>query len=293
MTFSSKVKDELCHHENKGELEKKYQIYGAVSCARFCSKDKINLVTENRLLCDILSNDIASTFLMQVNVLEVKKVLSISIKDKNDIENLFEKIEKAKLLMLSNKKGVPYFLRGAFLACGVISNPNSSYYLEFHVQRKKLALYLINLILSIDGLNFKPKLIERKDIFVIYLKECESIIDFLTYIGAANCAMEMMQIKMVKEVRNYVNRTTNFEAANLSKTAKAAAIQIEAINNIKRHKKLRSLPKDLYELAILRLENPQMSLKELSSLLSIPISRSGVNHRISKIIKISEELGQF
>ena len=100
-----------------------------------------------------------------------------------------------------------------------------------------------------------------------------------------------MQIKMFKEVRNYVNRKTNFEAANLSKTAKAAAIQIEAINNIKRHKKLKSLPKDLYELSILRIENPQMSLKELSSLLSIPISRSGVNHRINKIIKISEELG--
>ena len=101
--------------------------------------------------------------------------------------------------------------------------------------------------------------------------------------------MELMQVKMVKEVRNYVNRTTNFETANISKTASAAALQLEAIRKIQRTQGLESLPEELQELALLRLENPEMSLRELGESLSEPISRSGVNHRLRRLLALAGE----
>ena len=102
--------------------------------------------------------------------------------------------------------------------------------------------------------------------------------------------MELIQVKMLKEVRNYVNRTTNFTTANIGKTASAAAQQIRAIQKIERKMGLEGLPEDLRELAQLRLDNPEMSLRELGESLSEPISRSGVNHRLRRILEIAEDI---
>ena len=105
--------------------------------------------------------------------------------------------------------------------------------------------------------------------------------------GAQNAAMELMQAKMVKEVRNYVNRTTNFETANIDKTASAAARQIAAIHALEKNPGLEKLPEDLREVARLRLENPEMSLREMGETLGI--SRSGVNHRLKRLLEMSSQ----
>ena len=113
----------------------------------------------------------------------------------------------------------------------------------------------------------------------------------LAYIGAPGAAMELMQAKMVKEVRNYVNRTTNFETANISKTAAAAARQLQAIQLLDEKIGLAALPEDLREIAALRRDSPELSLRELGEALSEPLSRSGVNHRLKRLVELARQMG--
>ena len=122
------------------------------------------------------------------------------------------------------------------------------------------------------------------------MKESEQIEDFLTLIGAPVSSMKLMEVKVVKTVRNHVNRTTNCETANLNKTVSAAAAQLQDIRYILENAGLSYLDPDLRELAELRLQNPEMSLRELSQTLSAPISRSGVNHRLKRIGEAARRL---
>ena len=136
---------------------------------------------------------------------------------------------------------------------------------------------------------FSPSVARRKNSYIVYLKESGAIEDFLTLIGAVNGAMELMQIKMYKETYNNLNRVSNCETANLDKTFSAASRQIAAIALISDKVGLDELPEDLREAALLRLHNPEMSLREMSERLSI--SRSGVNHRLRRILEYAETLG--
>ena len=162
--------------------------------------------------------------------------------------------------------------------------------MEFVVSFLNLARDFMTLLSEISALDLQPAFINRKGAYVIYIKGSERIADLLTYMGASYAAMELMQVKMVKEVRNYVNRKTNFETANIDKTVSAAAKQVAAIEKIVKGVGIESLPEELRELATLRYENPEMSLRELGEGLSEPISRSGVNHRLQRIMKLAENL---
>lgn len=182
------------------------------------------------------------------------------------------------------------FLRGAFLVCATVTNPSKEYRIEFILPREDCARALQSVLLNVENLTLAPKIIARKGAFIVYFKGNEPVADFLTYIGAPLAAMEVIQVKMLKEVRNYVNRTTNFETANLNKLAAASATQITKIELIAREKGLDWLPEKLREIARLRLENPDMSLKELGNSLSVPLSRSGVSHRLNKIMQLAEKV---
>ncbi len=155
----------------------------------------------------------------------------------------------------------------------------------------KLAGDLSLLLSQVEDLGLSPAITNRKGAFVVYLKESECIADLLTLMGAPQSAMELMQVKMLKEVRNNVNRKMNFETANLDKTAAAAARQLIAIEAIMEHMGLEQLPEDLQEIARLRYENPDMSLRELGESLSEPLTRSGVNHRLRRLMELAEKSG--
>lgn len=185
-----------------------------------------------------------------------------------------------------DKKLYSDVLRGAFISCGSILNPENEYHLEFNTHSEEMCETLSEMFKLCPTLNYSPPIINRRNKYVIYLKENEKIIDFLTFIGAQQSAMKFIQIKMLKEVRNNINRSTNFETANLSKITNSSTEQIKAIKKIG----LDSLPEYLRETAILRLNNPYVSLKELSTFYKNPISKSGVNHRLKKILKISSTL---
>ncbi len=181
-------------------------------------------------------------------------------------------------------------LRGAFLASGNISNPKSCYHLEFNVPSKHQCDLLLNIFNNVTTITFPVKITVRRDNYLIYLKDSEKIIDFVTFIGAQQAAMQFIQIKMLKEVRNNINRTTNFETANLNKTTTSSLTQIEAIKKIKNTVGIESLPYNLQETAKLRLQHPYKSLKDLAALHKTTVTKSGVNHRIKKIILISQNL---
>lgn len=179
------------------------------------------------------------------------------------------------------------FLRGAFLSCGTVTDPGKDYHAEFSVSHMKLCGDLSAFMAEAVA---EPKSVERKGSMVLYVKESTLVEDLITYMGAINSSLEIMAVKMYKDMRNNVNRKTNFETANISRTVKASVSQIEAIELIKAKRGLASLPPELAELAELRYENPEMSLRELGESLSEPISRSGVNHRLERIIRIAADI---
>lgn len=142
----------------------------------------------------------------------------------------------------------------------------------------------------LEEFSIKSKIIQRGNKFVVYIKDGEEISKFLALIGANNSVLDFEEIRVIKETRNNINRKVNCETANINKIVNAAVEQIASINTLKRAKIFNNLPQTLKEIAELRIENPEASLSELGQMLEKQISKSGVNHRLNKIIQMAEEL---
>ncbi len=142
----------------------------------------------------------------------------------------------------------------------------------------------------LEELELNPKYIVRKGNHVIYFKDSENIEDILAIIGAQDASLYVMGIKIMKDMKNKVNRKLNFELSNIGKTVDAANLQVEAIKYIDSKSGIESLPENLQKLAYLRLEYEEASLSELCKMLDEPLSRSGVNHRLNRIVKIADSL---
>lgn len=179
------------------------------------------------------------------------------------------------------------FLRGAFLACGTVNDPTRGYHLEFDTPGRRLADALELLLNQLMALH--PGRTERKGTQVIYLKSGEDIAALLESLGAPQSAEQVRQVRLMKERRNDANRRTNFDAANIDKTVSAAATQIEAILRVKNSPEWGLLSDGLRELAEVRLAHPEYSLRELGEALAVPVSRSGVNHRLAKLMELAQQ----
>jgi len=179
------------------------------------------------------------------------------------------------------------FFRGLFLSCGSISDPKAAYHLEFAILREDLALEIKNIAYSE---NILLKYVRRRSKHVLYLKSSEQIEDFLYYIDAPKVSFDLMETKILKDVRNNANRITNFENANIDKISKASAEQIDAINLITAKGKFDALPDELKQTAALRLENIELSIQEIGEISEPAVSKSGIKHRMQRIIAIAGEL---
>ena len=179
------------------------------------------------------------------------------------------------------------FIRGAFIARGSVTNPERGYHFEIACDNIELALLLIDIIKDFE---VEAKLIERKKAYVVYIKDGSMIVDLLNVMGAHESLMDMENVRILKDVRNRVNRKVNCETANLNKTVNAAVKQIEDIQYIEKTKGLKYLPDGLRQIAEIRLEEPEMSLNDLGQKLTPPLGKSGVNHRLRKISEIAGEL---
>ena len=275
------VKNELLKH-TLGTSEENYaELLGIISFSNwlnfFKEKYPINLKVKVNLLIEVLNQ-------------EQKLNLPLLI-EKNIEKNYFSR--KKAIKFINNPKFSIFschFLRGVFLACGNVTNPMSNYHLEFLLKNEFYCNLLIEALSKVEATKLNPKISKKKSGISVYMKGHEQITDFLTFIGATNSSMKYIQTKMLKEVRNYVNRTTNFETANLTKTSIVAYEQVKAIKELIKSKNIDSLPSSLKETALLRLQNPYMSLEELSHLFSKPITKSGVNYRIKKLLNYLKSL---
>ena len=179
------------------------------------------------------------------------------------------------------------FIRGAFLASGSMSDPEKSYHFEIVCATREKAEQIQKIMkcFELDG-----KIVLRKKSFVVYLKEGSQIADVLNVMEAHVALMEFENVRILKDMRNTVNRKVNCETANINKTVSAAVKQIDDIRYIQETKGLDKLPEGLKDMALTRLTYPEASLKELGSLLTPPVGKSGVNHRLRKLSEMAEEL---
>ncbi|MCR4904122.1 MAG: DNA-binding protein WhiA [Butyrivibrio sp.] len=212
--------------------------------------------------------------LMAVRMLDEKGV----IRDKNSgIDTLITKNSCCKRA----------FIRDTFICIGSVNDPEKSYHLEFVCDTEIQAIQLQEFIISFD---IKAKIIKRKKYFVVYIKEGSEIVDLLNVMEAPLSLMNMENTRIVKEVRNSVNRRVNCEAANITKTVNAASKQTEDIVFIRDNYGFQNLPDSLREIAEVRLEYPEATLQELGGYLDPPVGKSGANHRLKKLHELAEKL---
>lgn len=178
------------------------------------------------------------------------------------------------------------FLRGIFVSCGSVTDPERGYHLEMVLGNYDFAENIRGII---GKFGLEAKIIERKSNYVVYMKEGAAIVDFLNIIGAHLALMEFENVRILKEMRNTINRKVNCETANIKKTVSAASRQVEDIRYIHDTVGFGSLTDNLAEIARVRLDNPEVSLKELGEMLDPPIGKSGVNHRLRKLSEIAEK----
>lgn len=179
------------------------------------------------------------------------------------------------------------FIRGSFISSGSISDPSKAYHFEIALPTRPKAVQLREM-LNVFGI--EAKIVQRKRYFVVYLKEGSQIVDLLNVMEAHIALMNLENVRILKEMRNSINRQVNCETANINKTVAAASKQVEDILFIKELIGFGDLDEGLEEIATLRLDHPEASLKELGQLLSTPIGKSGVNHRLRKLSIIADNL---
>lgn len=180
------------------------------------------------------------------------------------------------------------FLKGAFLCLGSMSDPQKGYHLEMVCDTESMAKQLVEVLAAFD---IEARIVLRKRYHVVYIKEGAAIVDFLNVCEAHVSLMDLENLRILKEVSNTVNRRVNCETANIAKTVKASGKQVEDILLIQRRYGFEKLPQGLKEIAEVRLEYPEATLKELGELLDPPMGKSGVNHRLRKLSEIAESLG--
>lgn len=215
-----------------------------------------------------------------IRILQAVKLINVNM----EIEENLSIVNNVVIMKSCCKRA---FLRGAFLSVGSISKPEKSYHFEMVCTTMAKACQLRDIIKFFE---IDAKIVERKKHFVVYIKEGESIVDMLNIMEAHVSLMELENIRIIKEMRNTVNRKVNCETANLNKTVSAAVKQIEDIRLIQDAIGLKGLAEPLREIAVVRLENPDASLKELGALLSPTVGKSGVNHRLRKLSEIADGL---
>ncbi|MBE6768179.1 MAG: DNA-binding protein WhiA [Ruminococcaceae bacterium] len=296
MSFSSDVKEELCEVTWQ-PCCRAALAYGLLETGRAFSAAAVSMQTERASVAQLyrtLLRDVCGVTAVHESEREGGfHLLSVDgADDRLGVLSRFGHAEGEVSLRLNRanlecENCAAAYLAGAFLACGAVTDPQVDYHLEFHLPQYNLSRDLIALLRE---LGLRPKFMSRKSNQVVYFKESEQIEDCLTRMRATSASLELMSVKMVKDIRNNVNRLANCENANIDKTVAAAAAQVEAIRRIERHGGLDALPSELQELARLRLEYPEMSLRELGETLTEPISRSGVNHRLRRIMEFAEDI---
>ena len=296
MSFSTDVKEELLALTLVPACCRHAEAYGMLLFGRSFSTSSVSFAAENRDVAAKYAETVRSITGVSPEITDDgAKIAQVAVRTSAERRTILAAFGHGTgdLTLRINRANLTddccfaAFVRGVFLSCGTISSPEKNYHLEFIVPFLKLSN---DLFAFLQELGFRPKHIMRKGSHVIYFKESESIEDMLTLMGATNSTLRLINVKISKDVRNHVNRRVNFETANIDRSVHAGSVQIEAIRKIQREQGLDSLSDALREIAELRLDNPEASLFELEEMLDGRLSRSGINHRLKRLVEIAQQL---
>lgn len=299
MSFSSEAKKEIAAAMPDRLCCRAAQAYGMLECGHAFSAAEISLQTEQEAIADLYDRLVSRiggiprptrttlrrrATLHQSAVEEAAHRTALLDRFGHSGAEVSLRLNRANLDCEACARA---YLRGAFLVCGAVTDPEHDYHLEFAVPHYNLSRDIATLLREWD---FPAKTATRGGSYIVYIKESERIEDCLTFLGATKASLELMGVKMVKSIRNDTNRRLNFESANMDKTVQAAVAQMNALTRIENTCGLSALPEELQEVARLRMDNPDLSLRDLGAMMEPALSRSGVNHRLQRIIKFAENL---
>lgn len=295
MSFSSDVKAELARQCSKSRHCQLAELAGMLELEGVVEKEhltlELKLASDNELLTQKFQMLIRQAFGFEVkqglNERQSREILQALRWNRVMQEAIPLEKQRTDGLLVQRICCKRAFIRGAFMAAGSISDPNKSYHFEIVCHTMEQAMQLQQLMGNFDA---DAKIVERKERFVLYLKEGSQIVDMLNVMEAYVALMQLENVRILKEMRNSVNRKVNCETANINKTVNAAVKQLEDIRKIQSVIGFDDLPGPLAEMAQVRLEHPEATLKELGTFLDPPVGKSGVNHRLRKLAEMAENL---
>ena len=315
MSFSSDLKEELSKISNLNKKDEvKYELIGYLisknasvvkNNVRYATESEYNINRFSKLLRNLdIDNNIefdGKSFIITFkvkNLIEEVEVVEKQLEIKSNVdfddiktissgqsEKLVQNDINNKLIVIENDNCKRAIVRGAFLGAGSINNPSRTYHLEINLSTKNNMEFLDEIL---KQCNIRCKKLENNN--SIYLKDGEEISSIIALFGASSSVLKFEDIRVQKEMNGKVNRIVNCQSANLNKTLNASVEQIDAIRRLQQSNKFNNLDDNLKEIALLRLEYPDMSLVELGKKLKEPLGKSGVNYRLKRIIKIAEDL---
>ena len=296
MSFSSELRLELCKRIDRAAHCRIAMLAGIITLdgkmklqdGRRC----MSIRMEKNEVVETVLHLLSMVFGMSEEELEIvprtQEGARVRIYDAGRIDQIFQTLKLTELddrldvddIVISKSCCRTAFLRGAFLASGSVANPETQYQLEIVTDRDTVTRQVLTAMAAFGA---EGHVTERRYSQVVYLKDADGISETLGQLGAVNAMMQFENSRIVKGIRNNINREVNCDTANITKTANAAIKQIEEIRRIESTVGLSALPANLRELAVVRLENPDLSLKELGEMMDPPLGKSGVNHRLRKI----------
>lgn len=311
MSFSSDIKDELCRLQNEKPCCKLAELAGILRTGLIIreirGKNFILFVTEHASVSRMVYSRVKEIVPDGVEISGKKTTrfkrhviyrLNFTGLAENKEGNEFlksiginidlprQKIEYTDF-NIQDRCCIRAYLRGGFLAVGSVTDPDKSYHIEMSFPDSRISGEYMKYMEHFD---LKPKHLQRKNYDIVYMKEGQEIVDFLNVINAHNALLEMENIRVMKDMRNQINRIVNCETANLEKTVNASLKQVSYIKYLDDTIGIENLPVSLKEIARLRLEYPEASLSELGKMLTPELSKSGVNHRMRKLQKLAADL---
>lgn len=305
MSFAEDVKNELCRYENMSsqseliEVSCLLRVRGSLLLGMKGAVG-MRISTANNAVARRVFNILKKNFQLPTSVmvrkglqLRKKNMYTLTVEPSEEGRQVMEELylwpptEMVPNLSLRDLEAKRAFLRGVFLGGGSVNKPQSYYHLEFVTMNIVFAHKIVSLL---KQFGIKAKITERKEELVVYVKDGDGVTSCLRIMGASQALLAFEEVRVMKEMRNQVNRQVNCETANLQKTVDAAIRQMEAIRRIEEHMELSDLPAKLQEVALIRLDHPTASLQELETLMDGKISKSGINHRLKKLQHIADNL---
>lgn len=296
MSFSNEIKQEILGAKWTGAGAKEAQAYGLFAFGHAFLPGDVSLRTENREVAALYRNYLRrclgpdTPVVFEPRRIRGRELYHVALPEERDCGRLLDRFGHGRYLLrdrFAESGRIGAFLSGAYLACGNATDPQKGYHLEFVTRSEALACDLWELL---EGTVRGAKQFARRGEQVVYYKECVPIEDLLTLMGASKSSLAMIEVEIFKNVRNRAMRATNCETANIDKLVHASTAQIADIELVLRTVGLDSLPEPLREAALVRMENPELSLRELAGAFPQPLSRSGVHHRLDKLQKMATQI---